>query len=164
MPQQESARYRIAAIHDSSGISGCYADDILLECHRGVSMWLTFCCLHSLQALRLPPRRLPVTGGVLSISPESGLLCMNSTPAGGRGSVGVRKSPWGIDGGPLGAKRFRYSRSIEIGQRSPGIKSPWNASLCSWCACAGNRRNQRVRRTAKRRNREILPADWWRRG
>lgn len=94
----------------------------------GIGMWLTFCCLHSLQALRLPPRRLPVTGGVLSISPDSGLLCMNSTP-GGRGSLGVRKSPWGIKDGPLGAKRFRYSKSIEIGLTR--YKNPVKRKFCS---------------------------------
>lgn len=94
----------------------------------GSVWWLTFCCLHSLQALRLPPRRLPVTGGVLSISPDSGLLCMNSTP-GGRGSLGVRKSPWGIKDGPLGAKRFRYSKSIEIGLTR--YKNPVKRKFCS---------------------------------
>lgn len=85
-------------------------------------MWLTFCCLHSLQAFRLPPRRLPVTGGVFSISTESGLLCMKSTPGCGRGSWGDRKSLGGIRCGPFGASRFRYSRSIRIGLRLPNIK------------------------------------------
>jgi len=73
---------------------------------------LTFCCLHSLQALRLPPRRLPVTGGVFSISPDSGLRWRNS-PAAGRDSRGDRKS-LEKRGGPFGASRFRYSRSIRI--------------------------------------------------
>lgn len=85
-------------------------------------MRLTFCCLHSLQAFRLPPRRLPVTGGVFSISTESGLLCMKSTPTWGRGSWGDRKSVGGIKCGPFGAIRFRYSKSIRIGLRLPDIK------------------------------------------
>lgn len=74
---------------------------------RRMDMWLTFCCLHSLQAFRLPPRRLPVTGGVFSISPDSGLLCMKLMPGVGRGRLGDRKSPWGIKGRPFGASKFR---------------------------------------------------------
>lgn len=93
-----------------------------IESRSGICMWLTFCCLHSLQAFRLPPRRLPVTGGTFSISPDSGLLFMDSTPDGGRGSLGDRKSLRGIRGGPFGANRCRYSKSIEIGLRSPDIK------------------------------------------
>lgn len=84
---------------------------------------LTFCCLHSLQAFRQPPRRFPVTGGTFSISPESGLLCSSSRTGGGRGSRGDRKSLGGIKCGPFGARRFRYPKSIRIGLCSPDIKN-----------------------------------------
>lgn len=98
----------------------------------GMCKCLTFCCLHSLQAFRMPPRRLPVTGGVFSISTESGLLCMKSTPGSGRGSWGDRKSLGGIKGGPFGANKFRYSKSIRIGLRSPDIKPQGHAHKSSW--------------------------------
>lgn len=93
-------------------------------------MWLTFCCLHSLQAFRLPPRRLLVTGGVFSISADSGLLCIKSS----WGSLGDRKSLGGIKGGPFGANRCRYSKSIRVG-RSSDIKPGTSASALGVRIC-----------------------------
>lgn len=91
----------------SQWLAGLRGDSIRAN-QKLVCNWLTFCCLHSLQAFRLPPRRLPVTGGTFSISPRSGLLCTNSPADGGRVSLGDRRSLGGIKGGPLvGANRFR---------------------------------------------------------
>lgn len=109
MSRQEFALCHIAAVYGDDGISGestgmaWGTGEVGIGDHaylgpRGVGEWtcgLTFCCLHSLQAFRQPPRRLPVTGGVFSMSTESGVLCMKSTP-GGRGILGDRKSVWGI--------------------------------------------------------------------
>lgn len=147
-PQQGSAQYHIEATCRRHWISMLVAGGAgRVPCGRigsgsGICMWLTFCCLHSLQAFRLPPRRLPVTGGVFSISPDSGLLCVNSTPEDGRG-MGDRKSLGGIKGGPFGASRCRYSKSIEIGLCSPDIKPHETRPGVPESSSAGNRRNRR---------------------
>lgn len=75
---------------------------------------LTFCCLHSLQAFLLPPRRFPVTGGIFSMAQGSEFLAERSKAETGRGILGVvRKSlapedkrlAW--DGSPFGGIRGR---------------------------------------------------------
>lgn len=109
----------------------------------GICMWLTFCCLHSLHAFRLPPRRLPVAGGVFSISPGSGLLCVKSTSESGRDNLGDRKSLGEIKGGPFGASGCRYSKSIETGLCSPDIKPHGTGTGAPEYSSAGNRRNHR---------------------
>lgn len=149
-PRQGSGQYHIEATRRRHCIStlvagGCAGRALFGRIGSGseICMWLTFCCLHSLQAFRLPPRRLPVTGGVFSISPDSGLLCVNSTPEGGRGSLADRKSLGGIKGGPFGASRCRYCRSIKIGLCSPDIKPHETRPGAPECSSAGNRRNRR---------------------
>lgn len=94
---------------------------------------LTFCCLHSLQAFLLPPRRFPVIGGIFSISQGSEFLADRSKPVTGRGILGLFRRSLGVPEGvkrlacvasPCGAMTPRNSRSISINQTSPAGMEP----------------------------------------
>lgn len=150
MPRRESEQYHIVAVQhsdqqlistrrthmgkkerqlkceDAGGSTGrprSAWDVCMWEWRTYTHSFLTFCCLHSLQAFRQPPRRFPVTGGTFSISLESGVLCSSST-SGSRGRRGDRKSLGEIKCGPSGARRFRYPKSIRIGLCLPDINYP----------------------------------------
>lgn len=56
-----------------------HGDIVLSTSMRVCALWLTFCCLHSLHAFLLPPRRFPVLiGGIFSISQGSEFLLEKS--------------------------------------------------------------------------------------
>lgn len=80
--QREQAAAGVWTIsHLSCGKS--HSPSLAAKIHAHVNMvrllWLTFCCLHSLHAFLLPPRRFPVLiGGIFSISQGSEFLLEKS--------------------------------------------------------------------------------------